>query len=75
MIVFIIYRTDEMRPQWFATDDVPGTSELLPIPYEKMWADDIYWMPMMLENRLFVGRADFTKDGKMSKWWFAEQVL
>lgn len=34
--------TDEMRPQWFAFDD---------IPYETMWADDRYWMPLFLEGK------------------------
>lgn len=34
--------TDEMRPQWFAFDD---------IPYDTMWADDRYWMPLFLEGK------------------------
>lgn len=68
-----------MRPQWFATADRLDShsaveSGLLPIPYETMWADDVYWMPLLLAGRPFVGRADFTKNNKMQRWWFAEKV-
>lgn len=31
--------TDEMAPRWFAIDE---------IPYERMWADDSYWLPRVL---------------------------
>ncbi len=33
--------TEEMRPQWF---------ELADIPYEKMWADDVLWLPLFLQG-------------------------
>lgn len=36
--------TEEMRPQWFSLDK---------IPYQSMWSDDIYWIPTMLEGKLF----------------------
>lgn len=58
-----------MRPKWFATGD---TSELPPIPYDRMWADDVFWMPMLLADKPFVGRADFAEDNTIQKWWFAE---
>ena len=45
---------------------------LAPIPYSQMWADDVFWMPMLLAGKPFIGRADFTKDNTMRKWWFAE---
>ena len=38
--------TDEMKPEWFTLDS---------IPFEKMWADDIYWIPWMLEGKNFEG--------------------
>ncbi len=38
---------DEMKPEWFSLKN---------IPYEKMWADDIYWLPMFLENKKFSGK-------------------
>lgn len=31
--------TDEMKPAWFSTDA---------IPFEKMWADDQHWLPLVL---------------------------
>lgn len=34
--------TEEMAPQWFAEAD---------IPYDKMWSDDPYWLPMVLEGK------------------------
>lgn len=34
--------SDEMKPKWF---------DLTDIPYDKMWADDPYWLPAVLEGR------------------------
>ena len=34
--------TEEMRPQWFDIDT---------IPYDSMWADDIYWLPVVLSGK------------------------
>lgn len=73
-----------MRPEWFSIQEelLPHTNplttvdhgdnarELPPIPLEKMWADDEFWMPAMFGHRHFVGRADFGVDNKMIKWWF-----
>lgn len=36
--------TEEMHPKWFT---------LTNIPYENMWQDDPYWMPLMLNNNFF----------------------
>lgn len=33
--------TEEMRPQWFAKSD---------IPYDRMWQDDPFWLPRVLEG-------------------------
>ncbi|KAI0711438.1 NUDIX hydrolase domain-like protein [Earliella scabrosa] len=81
-----ITETDEMRPAWFsvqrellpltnAVDHGPGSdveSNALPkIPLGQMWADDEFWMPLMFSRRWFIGRADFSADQKMLKWWFA----
>jgi len=38
--------TEEMRPQWFAENA---------IPYDTMWADDILWLPLLLEGTRFTG--------------------
>jgi len=34
--------SEEMRPQWFALDE---------IPYKQMWADDPYWLPQILAGK------------------------
>jgi 8-oxo-dGTP diphosphatase/2-hydroxy-dATP diphosphatase len=44
--------SDEMKPQWFVTDK---------IPYENMWSDDKYWLPLFLRGQKFTG-----------KFWFGE---
>ena len=45
--------TREARPEWFRFDE---------IPYDRMWADDIHWLPGMLAGRRF--RAWFRFDGE-----------
>ncbi|XP_053327209.1 oxidized purine nucleoside triphosphate hydrolase [Spea bombifrons] len=42
--------SEEMRPQWF---------ELENIPYEGMWPDDRYWMPLLLQKKKFLGYFKF----------------
>ena len=37
----------EMRPSWYQETD---------IPFDKMWVDDKYWFPLMLERKLFKAR-------------------
>lgn len=39
--------SDEMRPQWYAVDA---------IPFDSMWPDDKYWMPLFLADKKFEGR-------------------
>ncbi|KIJ61438.1 hypothetical protein HYDPIDRAFT_69630, partial [Hydnomerulius pinastri MD-312] len=63
--------TDEMRPEWFSLSEasvkgVPSppsessssSTNLPPIPYSEMWADDIYWLPYLVRGQKFAGRAD-----------------
>ncbi|MBN3305148.1 oxidized purine nucleoside triphosphate hydrolase [Amia ocellicauda] len=42
--------SDEMRPQWFDWDK---------IPFERMWADDVFWFPLMLQKKKFRGYFKF----------------
>lgn len=39
--------TDEMRPQWFHVDE---------IPFKEMWADDPFWIPLLLQGKKFKGK-------------------
>jgi len=45
--------TVEAKPLWVPLDK---------IPYEKMWEDDIIWLPMVLRGELFQGRWLFDGD-------------
>lgn len=45
--------TREAKPEWFRFEE---------IPYDRMWADDIHWLPRMLEGESF--RAWFRFDGE-----------
>ena len=39
--------SDEMQPRWFPVDE---------IPYNAMWPDDVYWLPLLLTGKKFKGR-------------------
>jgi len=45
--------TDEAVPLWFPVDR---------LPYEQMWADDVHWIPLMLQGKRFYGRFIFDGD-------------
>lgn len=38
--------SEEMTPEWFSWDDVP---------YDRMWSDDRYWLPLVRNNSVFRG--------------------
>lgn len=57
-----------MIPEWFAPNE---------IPYDKMFGDDFYALPLFLERSgKFTGRADYDKAGEgqdvgnLLRWWF-----
>ena len=43
--------TEEMKPEWFKLDKVP---------YDEMWADDKFWLPLVIEGKTL--KAEFTFD-------------
>jgi 8-oxo-dGTP diphosphatase len=43
--------TEEAKPLWVRLDD---------IPYDRMWKDDIHWLPLLLDDRSFHGRFVFS---------------
>ena len=45
--------TGEATPHWVSPDE---------LPYERMWEDDRYWMPLMLEGTPFKGYFIFDDD-------------
>ena len=48
--------SDEMRPQWFRIDE---------IPFASMWPDDMYWFPLILKGKKFLGRFLFGEGDKV----------
>ena len=57
------FESDEMRPEWFLIEE---------IPFENMWPDDIHWLPLLLEDKMFRGR--FVMD-KPSDENYTSQIL
>jgi len=55
--------TEEMASKWFSINK---------IPYDKMWPDDKYWLPLLLENKLFKGNFEFDLEGKIAKYELKE---
>ena len=45
--------TEEMRPQWFLKEE---------IPFDTMWPDDKYWLPLFLEGKFLRGQFSFGDD-------------
>ena len=50
--------SDEAIPFWCPIQD---------IPYEKMWSDDKYWFPHLLQNQFFMGTFIFDDDTMLSR--------
>jgi len=42
--------SEEMRPQWF---------DVHQIPFEQMWPDDFFWLPLFLKDKNFRGKFVF----------------
>ncbi len=49
--------TDEAVPRWTALED---------IPYQLMWEDDRHWLPLLIEEKPFLGR--FVFEGERMLW-------
>ena len=74
-----------MKPEWFSLSPpttnlengsmvaAAGNTDLPPIPFSRMWETDHIWLPLLISQRRFIGRADFTRSGadfKPHKWWY-----
>ncbi|EKD33135.1 MAG: hypothetical protein ACD_76C00087G0001 [uncultured bacterium] len=53
-----LIETDEMSPQWFAVED---------LPYADMWADDIKWIPLILDGLKIDADINFDAAGSVVK--------
>lgn len=52
-----VIETEEIKPLWVSEDD---------LPYDKMWQDDKFWLPSVLEGKIVHGIFYF-KDGSLEK--------
>lgn len=46
---------EEMTAEWFGFDDVP---------YDRMWDDDRYWLPKILDDKKIIGNFKFKEDNE-----------
>jgi 8-oxo-dGTP diphosphatase len=60
-----IQANDEGILRWFAFDD---------IPYQSMWLDDQYWLPLMLAGKRFQGVFHFNQEGTAIRDWELREV-
>ncbi len=62
-----IRESEEMMPKWFNHEDVP---------YEKMWEDDLIWLPSILKGNNIFGRFFFDSIGsdKIVRHEFIEDI-
>ena len=44
--------TEEMKPEWFDVEK---------IPYDHMWSDDPFWLPLLLDGKSFKGAFHFDR--------------
>jgi len=51
--------SEEMKPKWFDKNK---------IPYKKMWPDDKYWIPLLLEDQKFEGEFYFNLENKIKRY-------
>lgn len=55
--------SEEMRPKWFDINE---------IPYNQMWSDDKYWLPIFLDKKKFKGKFFFNKSNKIIGYSLSE---
>lgn len=48
--------SEEMAPRWYSLDD---------IPYDDMWQDGEYWLPLVIAGDKIVGRFTYDHDDKL----------
>jgi len=58
-----VYRTHEIEGTAIETDEAsPRWCDLAAIPFDEMWEDDRYWLPLVIQGRRFSGYWIFDGD-------------
>jgi|FLOH01.1.fsa_nt_gi 8-oxo-dGTP diphosphatase / 2-hydroxy-dATP diphosphatase len=57
--------TEEMTPQWFNINDLPK---------DKMWSDDVYWVPLVFDRKKVKATFYFADDNKTIEKHELEEV-
>lgn len=66
-IICHVFRSDDFSGTPTETDEaIPVWTALSEIHYPRMWADDRYWLPLLLSERTFIGR--FVFEGEQLLW-------
>lgn len=66
-ILIHVYRAERIAGEPAETDEaVPVWVDIGDIPYERMWADDRHWLPLLLECRTFRVHTRFDGDELLS---------
>jgi len=55
--------SEEMQPKWFHIDEVP---------YNEMWPDDKYWLPLFLDGKSFKGKFLFNEANEIVDYSLSE---
>jgi len=58
--------TEEMKPQWFRVSE---------IPFDQMWLEDKFWMPLFLAGKKFEGEFYYNKDGTDIEKYDLREIL
>lgn len=62
-----VYRSDDFTGTPTETDEaVPVWTKLDEIPFERMWEDDRHWLPLLIEEKTFLG--SFVFEGERMLW-------
>jgi 8-oxo-dGTP diphosphatase/2-hydroxy-dATP diphosphatase len=55
--------SEEMRPQWYRVDE---------IPFDSMWPDDKFWLPLFLKGKKFEGKFLFGPEDSVLEYTLTE---
>ena len=62
-ILIHVYRAEDLRGDPVETEEaIPVWASVHDMPYDRMWEDDRYWLPLLLERRTFEVRTLFNGD-------------